>query len=392
MKIGVDATCWGNRRGFGRFTRELLGALLELDKANEYLFFVDGDTKDVESIPSNAQVVKTQTTVSTMVAASAESRRSLKDLWAMTRQVSRYKIDIFFFPAVYSYFPVLNRTKIVVTLHDVIADHHPELIFPNSRSKFFWKAKQYAAIRQADVIATVSEYSKREIIDYFKLAESDLRIISEAARPVFGVLNSNGRMAVELQRHRIKPGERFLLYVGGISPHKNLAALIGAFAQIADTQEQRNVKLVLVGDYKDDPFFSAYPGLKKQVDELGLQDQVIFTGFIPDEELAYLYNAATLVVLPSFEEGFGLPAIEAMACGTPVAASNCGSLPEVLGEAGRFFDPHDRDDIAKVIHQTIADETELDLMKEKGLARSSQFMWKKAAEDTLAIFDELYAR
>lgn len=390
MKIGIDATCWGNRRGFGRFTRELLGALLEVDKTNEYLFFVDGDTADVESIPSNAEVIKTNTTVSVMVAASAESRRSVKDLWAMTRQVSRHKVDIFFFPAVYSYFPILNRTKIIVTLHDVIADHHPELIFPNARSKFFWKAKQYAAIRQADVIATVSEYSKREIIEYFKLDESDLRIISEAARPVFSVLNSNGRMAVELERHQINPSERFLLYVGGISPHKNLAALIAAFAEIAAGDD--HLKLVLVGDYKDDPFFSAYPGLKMQVDELGLQDRVIFTGFIPDEELAYLYNAATLVVLPSFEEGFGLPAIEAMACGTPVAASNCGSLPEVLGDAGRFFDPHDRNDIARVINQVLADEAELDQMKEKGLARSSQFMWKKAAEDTLEIFDELYAR
>lgn len=390
MKIGIDATCWGNRRGFGRFTRELLSALLDLDKTNEYLFFVDGDTADVESIPSNAEVIKTNTTVSAMVAASAESRRSVKDLWAMTRQVSRHKVDIFFFPAVYSYFPILNRTKIIVTLHDVIADHHPELIFPNARSKFFWKAKQYAAIRQADVIATVSEYSKREIIDYFKLDESDLRIISEAARPVFSVLNSNGRMALELERHQINPGERFLLYVGGISPHKNLAALIAAFAEIAEGDD--HLKLVLVGDYKDDPFFSAYPGLKKQVDEIGLQDRVIFTGFIPDEELAYLYNAATLVVLPSFEEGFGLPAIEAMACGTPVAASNCGSLPEVLGDAGRFFDPHARNDIARVINQVLADEAELDRMKETGLARSSHFMWKKAAEDTLAIFHELYAR
>ncbi len=392
MRIGVDATCWGNKRGFGRFTRELLGALLELDKTNEYLFFIDTETADVDTIPSNASVLRAQTSVSAMVAASAESRRSLKDVWAMTYQVSRHKLDIFFFPAVYSYFPIINRTKVVVTLHDVIADHHPELIFPNARSKFFWKAKQYAAIRQADVIATVSEYSKREIIDYFKLHESDLRIISEAARPVFRVLNSNGRMSTELERHRLKPDEKFLLYVGGISPHKNLAALIDAFAQIANSQEQRNLQLFLVGDYKDDPFFSAYPGLKKQVDGLGMQDHVIFTGFIPDEELAHLYNAATLVVLPSFEEGFGLPAIEAMACGTPVAASNCGSLPEVLGEAGRFFDPHDTNDIAKVIRQTMADQSALDLMREKGLARSSKFMWRKAAEDTLAIFDELYAR
>lgn len=387
MKIGVDATCWGNKRGFGRFTRELLEAILKIDKTNEYLFFIDGDTAESETIPPQVKKIVANTSVSQLEAASASGSRSLKDLWAMSRAVLREKVDVFFFPAVYSYFPVFNRTKIIVTVHDVIADHHPELIFPNAKAKLFWKLKQNVAIRQADLIATVSEYSKKQIAEYFKLPESRLRIISEGARPIFKVLEKTAETDETLARYGLKTNEKILLYVGGISPHKNLATLINAFEKIAANQS--DVKLILVGDYKDDPFFSAYPSLKKQVAELKLEDRVIFTGFISDEDLAHLYNTAMLLVFPSLEEGFGLPAIEAMSCGTPVAASNCSSLPEVLGEAGRFFDPRNAENIAQTIERILNDEKERKTMRDKGLARAEQFMWKKAAEDTLCIFNEL---
>ena len=391
MKIGIDATCWGNRRGFGRFTRELLEALLEIDTINEYLFFIDSHTKETDSIPSRVQTIVAKTDVSAIEAAAANGRRSVSDLWAMTRQVFNHKVDVFFFPAVYSYFPIFDRAKIVVTLHDMIADNHPELIFPDTKSKIFWKIKQNVAVRQADLIATVSEYSKRQIIEYFNLPASRLRIISEAARPDFRVLAAGKRMRDALARHGLSENERFMLYVGGISPHKNLGVLIDAFKLIVDKPDAQT-KLVLVGDYKDDPFFSAYPALKKQVAGLGLEDRVIFTGFVPDADLAWLYNAARLVVLPSLEEGFGLPAIEAMSCGTPVAASNCGSLPEVLGNAGRYFDPRDPYYIFAVVDHILSDDALRSRMSEDGLTRSREFLWKRSAEATLAIFNELAPR
>lgn len=388
MKIGIDATCWGNKRGFGRFTRELLEALLKIDTTNEYIFFIDGHTDEADSIPLRVRKIIANTDVSAIEAASANGRRSVKDLWAMTRQVLHHQVDVFFFPAVYSYFPILNRTKIVVTLHDVIADHHPSLIFPDTKSKIFWKLKQNAAVKQAHLIATVSEYSKQQIIEYFNLPESRLRIISEAARTDFKVLTADNGMRYALARHGLKKDERFLLYVGGISPHKNLNVLIDAFKLIADKPDTQT-KLVLVGDYKDDLFFSAYPSLKKQVTDLDLENRVVFTGFVPDHDLAYLYNAATLLVLPSLEEGFGLPAVEAMSCGTPVAASNCGSLPEVLGDAGRFFDPRDKQDILKVVQEILSDHALRNSMGQASLNRSRHFLWRRAAEATLSIFNEL---
>ncbi len=388
MKIGVDASCWGNKRGFGRFTRELLEALMLVDKENDYLFFIDSETAGTDDIPERVQLISPKTSQSQVEAASADGSRSIKDIWAMSREVYRHNVDVFFFPAVYSYFPILNRTKVLLTLHDVIADHHPSLIFPNAKSKYFWKLKQRVAIKQADMVATVSEYSKKEIVKYFSLPESKIRLISEAARPVFKVLPTNNGFVTTLEKHGLRNGERFLLYVGGISPHKNLNTLIDAFKQIADSGDNK-LKLVLVGDYKDDPFFSAYPDLKAKVSKFGLEDRVIFTGFIPDEDLAYLYNAATLLVFPSLEEGFGLPAIEAMSCGTPVAASKTGSLPEVLGPVGRYFDPLKADEMAAVIRNVLNDESARQQMKADGIERSQNFRWKRAAEDTLKIFREL---
>lgn len=390
MKIGVDATCWGNKRGFGRFTRELLEAILEIDETNEYIFFINADTEDGDSIPSRVKKIVVETEVSAIKAASSEGRRSVKDLLAMSRAVFRHKTDVFFFPAVYSYFPIFNRTKILLTIHDVIADHHPELVFPNKKLHFFWKLKQNAAIRQSDLILTVSQYSKRQISEFFSLPESRLRVINEAARPIFRRLESDDKIEKMLARYGLKSGEKFLLYVGGISPHKNLNTLVTAFEEIS--RNQPHVKLVLIGDYKDDPFLSAYPSLKKQIVESHLEGKVIFTGYVSDEDLVRFYNACALLVFPSLEEGFGLPAMEAMACGTAVAASNCGALPEVLGATGRFFNPREAGNMAQTIEEILRDDALRNLMKDTGFERAGHFQWKKAAQDTLKFFDELTAR
>jgi glycosyltransferase involved in cell wall biosynthesis len=389
MRIGVDACCWSNRRGFGRFTRELLQALVETDKKNEYLLFVDRYTADSCELPDAAKRIVVQTAVPPVQAASASGRRSLTDLWAFSREVLKHRLDLFFFPAVYSYFPVINRAKVVVTLHDAIAEHHPDLVFSNRRLRTFWNLKRKVAVRQANVILTVSEYSRRQLISELGLTENRVRAISEAAHSRFKVLpRSGGGFELPCQ-YQVDTDTRFMLYVGGISPHKNLDALVSAFHRITSDPAVADVKLVLVGDYENDPFLSAYTDVKRKIAESKVGDKVVFTGYVPDQDLAILYNAATLFVLPSLEEGFGLPAIEALACGTPVVCSNRGPLPDLLGDAARYFDPYSVEMMTAVLKSVLADEALRKTMHENAISRASEFSWSQAAKDTLRIFEEV---
>lgn len=389
MRIGVDACCWSNKRGFGRFTRELLNTLVSVDQKNEYIFFVDKDTAETGDFPEGVKVMAAKTSIAPTKAASASGRRSFRDLWVMSRLVMKQEIDIFFFPAVYSYFPIYTDARIIVTIHDVIADLFPEMIFPKKTLKLFWKLKQYLANRQAHLILTVSEYSRQQIIEYFKIPESRVRTILEAPNKIFIPLSNNGEMSKVLGQYKLAPEQRFILYVGGISPHKNLQTLIEVYGQLIQNMQFSDVKLVFVGDYSGDSFFTNYHALKQQISKLGLEKRIIFTGFVHDRHLVYLYNAASLLVFPSFQEGFGLPAIEAMSCGTPVAASNKGSLPEVIGEAGCFFDPYNPGDILNTIQNLLSNNTLREKMRHCGLIRAKQFTWERAAMDMVSIFNEL---
>jgi glycosyltransferase involved in cell wall biosynthesis len=358
---------------------------------NEYLFFVDNYTASDAVFPVRARAIVAQTMVAPTKAASASGHRTLRDLWSLTRQVMKYDVDLFFFPAVYSYFPIVNRTKIVVTIHDLIADHHPDLVFPNRRLKVFWKAKQNLAVRQAHSILTVSDYSKRQIVEHFGVRESRVHVIPEGPSAVFTTEPSREEMTRTLQRYQLDPRGKFVLYVGGVSPHRNLKALLDAYHSLSADPAFSEMKLVLVGDYQGDPFSfgSDYPSLKADIEQLRLRDQVVLTGFVEDRELAHLYRAASLLVIPSLEEGFGLPAIEAMACGTPVISSDRGSLPEILGEAGRYFDPYRPQTMLELFQGLLGNDALRNEMGRRGRARAEQFTWEKAATEFLSIVHDV---
>lgn len=385
-RIGIDACCWSNRRGFGRFTRELLTVLVAADTKHEYIFFVDQDTARTGEFPPEVKLVVAQTEVAPTVAAAASGRRSLKDMWALSRAVAKEPIDLFFFPAVYSYFPIVNRCKIIVTIHDMIADHHPERVFPNWKSKVFWKLKQNIALRQGDMILTVSNHAKRQIVDYFRIPAARVATTTEGPSEAFTYRPNSTKAASVLERYGLQPDEPFVLYVGGISPHKNLGVLVDAFHQLSNDPLFARHKLVLVGDYKGDVFYSHYGDLKADIEQRGLEKAVLFTGFVPDPELVELYNAARALVLPSLEEGFGLPAVEAMACGTPLISSDRGSLPEVVGQAGRLFDPCRPDVLVTVLREVLGSESMRDQMRQAGLKRSRLFTWESAAQSTVRLF------
>ncbi|MFQ5465625.1 MAG: glycosyltransferase family 4 protein [Thermodesulfobacteriota bacterium] len=387
MRIGVDGACWSNPRGYGRYTRELLGALMEVDDANSYAFFLDPETGAFEDIPERVRKITIGVSENPNRAASSNSNRSLSDMWKMGRAVAAEPLDLFFYPSVYTYFPVFSRVKKIVTIHDVIPEKYPELVFNSARSRLFWKMKVWAAVRQADLILTVSDSSRRGIMEVFGTGEERIRVVGEAADEVFRPLEGRARLDETRSRFGIKPEERFILYVGGISPHKNLKTLVRTFGALVVATGHGNVKLVLAGDYEGDSFLMDI-GLRDEIGGLKLGRDVIFTGYVTDDDLVALYNAATVFVLPSFIEGFGLPALEAMACGTPVIGSSTTSLPEVLGDAGLLFDPESAGELLERLRAILENDHLRKDLSARSLARAATFCWRKSAEAVLEVFNE----
>jgi glycosyltransferase involved in cell wall biosynthesis len=397
MKIGVDASCWMNKRGYGRYTRELLHAMLTIDQKNEYWFFLDvGTDRQSEDLPrlDRAQRVIVKTSQAAAQAASASGHRSLRDLWAMRQAVRQYgrHLDLFYFPSDYTFFPVSISAKVVVTKHDMTDKHCPELLFPNWQSRLFWKLKVRLALWRANMIITVSDQSKRDIINEFGLKEETVRIVPDGVSAAFRTINDDTQTCQVTGKYGLLSTDRFILYVGGISPHKNLETLVDAYASMIRGRSVRDVKLVLIGDFQKDVFYSNYSSLQERVGKLGLNGKVIFTGFVSDEELVHFYNAAELLVLPSYNEGFGLPALEAMSCGLPVVASQAGALPEVVGDAGLFFNPHVPEELKDRLQELLDDKQFREKLGNRGLSRARKFSWENSARAALAAFDELVMR
>lgn len=388
LHLAIDACCWSNRRGFGRFTRELVGPLVDCAEqaGHRTTLVVDGATAAAGTFPTHAELEVVHTREQPTQAAAAEGSRSALDLWRLGRAMARLRPAVAFFPAVYSYYPVPRRLPMVVTFHDAIAEEHPGLIFPNRRSRLLWRLKTRLALAQADRLLTVSESARRQVSRAFAIPDAEIAVTHEGPGDDFRILEDASAAAAVVKRNKL-PGDRpFLVYVGGLSPHKNLDGLLHAFAQLTGAPPPH---LALVGDYEGDAFFGCYEELRALVEELALEDRVTFTGFVSNGDLAAILNRATALVLPSFSEGFGLPVVEAMACGLPVAASNAGSLPEVVGDAGLLFDPHNRSEMATVLGRLLGDEALQRDLRRRGLKRAQSLSWRTSAERVLALLEEV---
>jgi glycosyltransferase involved in cell wall biosynthesis len=388
VRIAIDACCWSNRRGFGRFTRELVTRMVADHPDHEYTLVLDRATAEQSRLPPSARLEVVATREQPTRAASADGARSPLDLLRMARAAARVPADLFFFPAVYSYYPMLRRVPTVVTFHDAIAETHPRLIFRNRRARFFWQAKSWLANRQADRILTVSSDARKRIAAALRRPEASIAVVTEGPGAAFRPLHDRVTARHVLEDYELPADQPLILYVGGISPHKNLDGLLQAFAQLAYLPAH----LAIVGDHSDDSFLGCYPELVRLRARLTLQSRVTFTGFVPDAHLAVLYNAATMLVLPSLDEGFGLPAVEAMACGLPIAASRSGSLSEVVGPAGVLFDPRDREAMAAALRGLLEDADLRARLSAEGLRRAGLFTWEAAARDALRLFEETAAR
>jgi glycosyltransferase involved in cell wall biosynthesis len=387
MRIGVDATCWTNKRGYGRFARSLLRPTVALDKENQYTFFVD-DTSDEFPLPEGVEIVRVATDVPTVKAAAADGSRSPRDLWACSRAFSRSKMDLFFFPSVYSYVPIFSRVPQLVTIHDVIPELFPHLVFPSLRSKLFWRAKVWLGCAQARLVLTVSDYSRKCLAEQLHIPEHRMRVVNEASDPVFRVLDDPQPTPL-LKMLGITRETRYFCYVGGFSPHKNLPLLVDAFAGLQKFPEFEDVRLVFGGDYEGDVFFSGYRELVQRVQNAGLTDKVIFTGYLRDNDLLALLNMTQGLLLPSFCEGFGLPAIEAAACGAPVVATKHSPLPELLGEAAIILDLQNNMEWTSAMMEILKDPARRERMRAAGLTAAAKLSWENSARQLLAIFEEV---
>jgi glycosyltransferase involved in cell wall biosynthesis len=375
--IGVDATSWINRRGYGRFARNALTRLVALDPETTYVFVIDEQSARSAELPPGSDSLRVPVSRAPSEAASADSYRPPADLMRLGVAVSRARFDALLFPSVYTYFPSVGAPS-VVGLHDLITADFPELTLPTARARTFWRVKQRLAIRLARRVFTVSESARREISARLGIPAEKLAVVPEAPDPVFWP-RPQADVGRELAVIGLGRGESYLLYAGGISPHKNVETLLEAFATVRGAGPDAP-KLVVAGALDDDGYLSAAGSVRERIAALGIGDDVLLPGFVSDDVLACLYTGAAAVVLPSLAEGFGLPAVEAAACGAPVVLSDIPAHRETLGDEALFFPARDAGMLSERIQQLLGSDMLRRSLAERGHRRVARYSWDTSAE------------
>ena len=387
IHIGVDTTTWSNDRGFGRFTRELLKALVARNTGFRYTLLFDQLPKDI--LPESVEVICASTKRSLNESAAGTRSRSISYLWKVGGAARKAAFDVFFFPAVYSYFPILARVPCVVCYHDTTAERLPELLFPTKLNHHLWQAKTALARLQTTRAMTISQASAYDLSNILRVPKQRIDVVTEAADPIFRVIDDPTVSAKARVRYAIPTNADLLLHVGGMNRHKNVLGLLKAILKVI--AERPNAHLAIVGSTSGNGFWDNVPELRNFVEtHPPLNQHVHFTGRISDGDLVELLNDAAALVFPSFWEGFGLPAVEAMSCGVPVLASDRGSLPEVVGDAGLFFDPESPAAIAECVLRFLGDLQLRGRLAEVALTRAKTFTWKRAAELAEVCFRRCY--
>ena len=382
MRIGVDATCWANGRGYGRFARELTRALVALAPEHRFVCFGDRRAFDAFDLDApNVERVVVAMDESPTIAAAADGARSPRDMLRLTRAVWRAAPDVFFSPSVYTYFPLPPGQRSVVTVHDTIAERFPALTLPNARARLFWRLKVGLAIRQARLVLTVSDFSARDIAAVLGVANTRIRVAVEAPADAYRPSES-GETARAACDVGLPEGARWFTYVGGFNPHKRVDLIIRAHAALA-RQVQSPPHLLLVGTVSGDVFFGELERLRALVAECGTAALVHWVGFVPDDRLRHLHSGAVAALLPSECEGFGLPAVEAAACGTAVIATTESPLPQLLAGGGLFVAPGDEGALADAMRALHEDEPRRALLAATALERARRLTWHASARATL---------
>jgi glycosyltransferase involved in cell wall biosynthesis len=376
MKIGIDCRLW-DETGVGRYIRNLVLNLQGIDKKNDYALFILSRNRD--EILKQVQNDKFQTVNTDIKWHTFEEQIKFPGI------LNKENLDLMHFP--YYSIPIFYKRPFIITIHDLIVNHYstgkastlPGLIYRGKRLAYKFVLNQ--SVKNANKIIAVSNATKQEVIDHYKVDKDKIVVTYEGAD---GEISNFTRSISLGQISNLKfKSQKYFLYVGNAYPHKNLNRLLEAFMRA-----NLDIKLVLVG--KEDVF---YKRLKQKVQELNLTEKVIFLQNVTDEELFTLYKNALALVMPSLMEGFGLPALEAMASNCLVLASDIPSLKEVCSDAAIYFDPHSIDDIAKKMGDTYLNSKEFyNSKREKGLKRTKDFSWEKTARETLKIYENCVSK
>ena len=300
-------------------------------------------------------------------------QRLVRILWEQTAwplSAARDRLDLLHSMAFVT--PLLNRVPEVVTIYDLSFYHFAET-FPAAQRAYLQK-QTARSVRGSRRVIAISEASRRDIHQFFDVPLARIETIYPGVDPGFAVLPAD---QVEAFRRREGLPERFLLHVGTLQPRKNIPLLLQALSRLGRPE----VSLVLVGGKG-----WMYDEVFELADTLGLREQVHFAGYAADEDLPYWYNAAAALVLPSLYEGFGMPVVEAMACGTPVVAARSSSLPEAGGDAALYFDPRDADELSAQLTAVLDDEGLAAHMRAAGLSQASTFSWPRAGQATADVY------
>jgi glycosyltransferase involved in cell wall biosynthesis len=351
MRIGFDARMI-DHPGIGRYIRNLLTAMLTFGSEDKFVLY--GET---------AKLFDFKNCVIKEYAASAYNLREF-----FINPFRHDELDLVHVPHFNA--PLYNINKLVVTIHDLIY-----LKFRQSRPSYIPDALARsiiaAVIRRADRIIAVSENTRKDIIEFFPYATGKIDVVYEAVDPIFKKVDDESLKSAIKKKYLLP--DNVILFVGSLKKHKNIEGLIDTYKDL----KSRGIKLVIVGRYR--------PREKDLLRKVHSTD-ALYLGEIPTQDLVAVYNLASLLVLPSLYEGFGLPALEAMACGLPIAASYAASLPEIIKDAGVFFNPYEAKDIADKICQVIKDEGLRKALIDKGADRVRDFSWEKTARETLEVY------
>jgi len=374
MRIAIDYTAALRQgAGIGRYVRELVRALARLDRENEYVICW---ARDAGSRPPAPRDVPVRSTLRRWPL----TERMLIWMWhrlgiPLWAELLSGRIDLFHSPDFT--LPPLWRAKGVLTIHDLSYERVPECADPAQRR--YLRTAVPRSVHRADALLADSENTRRDLMELYDVPADKVTVVYPGVDPRFRPLADPA--ALERARERYGLGGPFLLALGTLEPRKNVARLLRAYAALRAEDDLILPPLAFSGAVG-----WMMEGIFRLVDDLRLGDEVIFLGYVPDEDLPALLNLATALVYPSLYEGFGLPVLEALACGTPVVTSRVSSLPEVAGEVAAYCDPRDVTDIARAIRWLLMDEAVRERLSQRGPAQAGKFSWDEAARRVLQVY------